>query len=171
MSSEEKQVWQAAYKVTFQSMTAALIGAASADGVLEATAAAQAQLDEALNGTLRLLNAGLACGAGCSFCCWLRIDVRAHEVFLLVRELRRSRTEPELADLRLAAAARRQGGNTTGSCPLLVQGRCSVYTVRPAACRRHHSRSVAACETLYHGGDPGEGTVSVTPSAFGKSGG
>jgi Fe-S-cluster containining protein len=158
MSSEEKQVWQAAYKVTFQSMTAALIGAASADGVLEATAAAQAQLDEALNGTLRLLNAGLACGAGCSFCCWLRIDVRAHEVFLLVRELRRSRTEPELADLRLAAAARRQGGNTTGSCPLLVQGRCSVYTVRPAACRRHHSRSVAACETLYHGGDPGEGT-------------
>jgi hypothetical protein len=157
MSSGEKQVWQAAYQVTYWSMTAALSRATSADAVLEAAAAAQAQLDDALSGTARLLDAGLACGAGCSFCCWLRIDVRAHEVFLLVRELQRTRTGTELADLRVAAASRSQEGNRVGSCPLLVQGRCSVYTARPAACRRHHSRSATACETLFHGGDPGEG--------------
>ncbi len=168
MNDEARQVWQAAYQVTYQSMTLALDGAGSAGAVLEAAGMAQGQLDEALGETTRLLGAELGCGAGCSFCCWLRIDVRAHEVFLLVRELRRTRTEAELEALRVAAVARVQAGKGASACPLLAEGRCSVYGQRPAACRRHHSRSTAACEVVWKGGELEEGTDYEFLSEMGR---
>ena len=34
-------------------------------------------------------------------------------------------------------------------CPLLRDGRCSVYSVRPHTCRRQHSQDFAACQFTY----------------------
>jgi hypothetical protein len=34
-------------------------------------------------------------------------------------------------------------------CPLLQNGRCTVYAVRPHTCRRHHSQDFAACQYTY----------------------
>jgi len=36
-------------------------------------------------------------------------------------------------------------------CPLLVDGKCSVYQIRPLVCRAHNSTDVAPCR-LRHGG-------------------
>jgi uncharacterized protein len=128
-------------------MSGALLHAASAEQVLTAVSAAQRQLDDALSHTTALLNATLACGAGCSFCCWLTIDVRAHEVFLLVRQLRAHLSGESLTAIQAAALQRTATGRAQ-PCPLLSDGRCSVYATRPAACRRHHSRSVQSCEAV-----------------------
>src|SRR5262245_41107697 len=91
----------------------------------------------------------LACREGCSLCCWLRIDVFAHEVFLLAHHIRSHFTADELANLmaRLAAHAEEitpltpfEHATRNVQCPLLIDGRCSVYAVRPHSCRRHHSQ-------------------------------
>ena len=34
-------------------------------------------------------------------------------------------------------------------CPLLQNGRCSIYAARPHSCRRHHSLDFAACQFTY----------------------
>jgi uncharacterized protein len=144
----EDDVYQAAHRVAYTSAMEALGRASSAEEVLAVVRAAQGQLDDALRDTGAFLDAKLACGAGCSFCCWLTIDVRAHEVFVLVRQLRAERSAEELGVLH-EAAFRRTQARRTQPCPLLAEGRCSVYAVRPAACRRHHSRSVASCEAVH----------------------
>jgi Fe-S-cluster containining protein len=35
-------------------------------------------------------------------------------------------------------------------CAFLVDGRCSVYPVRPMTCAAHHSADVAVCEAAFH---------------------
>ena len=96
----------------------------------------------------------LACHEGCSTCCTLRVDVFAHEVLLVAHHIR-TRFSPEaLSELlaRLAAHSERvlpltpfEHATQNVVCPLLVDGRCSVYEVRPLSCRRHHSTDYAAC--------------------------
>ena len=166
MNEDARRVWQAAYESSHRSMADALTGTATADGILDTYAEALRRLDGSLEGTLAWTQNTIACRAGCSFCCWLQIDVRAHEVFLIVRHLRQTRTPEALAILRAAAVAtldqtrpmnHEERGRVTLQCVLLQDGLCSVYAVRPAACRRYHSRAVAACEQLWQGADePGE---------------
>ncbi len=100
----------------------------------------------------------LACRAGCSICCSLRVDTFAHEIFLIARHIR-ARFSPEASGALLA----RLGAHSTKvtqmtpfahattnlQCAMLVDGRCSVYSVRPHSCRRHHSMDVAACQFTY----------------------
>ncbi|MEI9893482.1 MAG: YkgJ family cysteine cluster protein [Chthoniobacter sp.] len=96
----------------------------------------------------------LDCRAGCAVCCSLRVEVFAHEIFRLARHIRRHFSEDEFAALldRLAAHAEQVRPLTVFEhatqniiCPLLQDGRCSVYAARPQSCRRHHSQDLAAC--------------------------
>ena len=113
-----------------------------------------------------VLNAGviesaglkLACGAGCSICCSLRVDVFAHEVFLIARHIQIHFSPEERAGLieRLAGHSATvlpltpfEHATRNVVCPLLVDHRCSVYEVRGHACRRHHSQDLAACQFTY----------------------
>ena len=102
--------------------------------------------------------AKLVCRAGCSLCCWLRVDVCAPEVFLIADTLRKELAPSELAALqgRLAAHAELVTGLTVlehatrnVACPLSRDGWCSVYAVRPHTCRRHHSQDLASCQFTY----------------------
>lgn len=112
-----------------------------------------------LNGRLLQQRAvKLACREGCSTCCCLRVDVFAHEVFLIADHIRSSFTGDEFSDLltRLAAHSEKvlpltpfEHATTNIICPLLQNQRCSVYEVRPAACRRHHSQDFAACQYTF----------------------
>ncbi len=115
---------------------------------------------DALNSrTLASSATTLACRAGCSLCCSLRVDVFAHEVLHLAAHLRVTRTPEDLAALqnRLATHAEKVRPLTPFAhatqnipCPLLhADGRCSAYAARPQSCRRHHSRELAACEYTY----------------------
>ena len=103
--------------------------------------------------------AKLACCAGCSLCCSLRVDVFAHEVFLVAHYIWTHFSAEELAEVtkRLASHAARvapltpfEHATTNIPCALLLRdGRCSVYPARPHSCRRHHSRELAACQYTF----------------------
>ena len=100
----------------------------------------------------------LACREGCSVCCSLRVDVLAHEVFLIADHIRREFSAQEMAALllRLAAHAEKvlpltpcEHATRNITCPLLQNDRCSIYAVRPHACRRHHSQDLSACQYTF----------------------
>jgi Fe-S-cluster containining protein len=113
-----------------------------------------------LNTTLiELKDVHLACRAGCSICCSLRIDVFAHEVFLLARFIRRHYSAEEIQALqeRLAAHEAKvlplsvfEHATRNIPCPVLLSdGRCGAYEARPQSCRRHHSQDLATCQYTY----------------------
>ena len=100
----------------------------------------------------------LACCEGCGVCCSLRVDVFAHEVFLLAHHIREHFGVEEKAELlrRLDAHVEEvapltpfEHATRNVRCPLLIEGRCTVYAVRPHACRRHHSQDLATCQFTY----------------------
>jgi Fe-S-cluster containining protein len=102
---------------------------------------------------------GLACREGCNFCCHLRVMVFPHEAIALFRYLDRYMPQ-ELADgirARVMENADRRATLTREGqlvpamrCAFLVDGKCSAYDVRPAACSAYHSLSKGRCEDGYH---------------------
>ncbi len=139
-----------------------------ADGL--SGAKSPAHYDAALHGALDFFDelqtqivqasgAKIVCRAGCSLCCGLRVDVFAHEVFLLAHHIRTRFSAGELAALlaRLAPHAERvraltpfEHATQNITCPLLkADGCCGVYEARPHACRRHHSLDFTACQFTY----------------------
>lgn len=81
----------------------------------------------------------LACAAGCSACCSLLLLVEAPFVLWLADALRGALDAQTRAAI--TTAMEREGG----PCPLLVDGRCQVYALRPLVCRSHTSIDAAAC--------------------------
>jgi uncharacterized protein len=89
----------------------------------------------------------LACKPGCAHCCRLLVHTTQPEVFALAQHMQQwpadqLATAVQRLQERVAAPAEPEG-----FCALLVNQRCSVYAVRPAACRKAHSLDVRACET------------------------
>ena len=170
---------QAAYHSTFRAVSNAL---ATTDPIVVAAAALR-YVGESVDGFHQLSGATVDCRAGCSFCCWLRIDVRAHEVLLIARHLRAESRAAQLAPTRdriTQAAARvtnityAQRHTVHQPCALLDHaGCCTVYDVRPAACRRYLSVSVDACEAIWQGEPPAtepENPAIAEPGRFAASG-
>lgn len=146
-------IFSAAHHSLFRTTTAALAESEPLDVVTDALNF----LEASLPGFLHLAEVKPVCAAGCSFCCWLQVDVRAHEVFLIARRLRGL---PEVERLEIATrvkesaqrslAALKDGSGSSRPCPLLnVESQCSVYSVRPATCRRYFSLSLDACEAIW----------------------
>jgi Fe-S-cluster containining protein len=114
---------------------------------------------DALNGEIiQQRRVKLACCEGCGVCCSLRVDVFAHEVFPIAHHIRSQFTAKEIAALRARLAAHSKKvlpltpfEHVTQNivCPLLQNGRCTVYAVRPQACRRHHSQDFATCQYTF----------------------
>src|ERR1700723_4809183 len=82
----------------------------------------------------------LACRAGCTWCCYFTVDVRAAEVFRILDFVEQSFTPEEkarvYAEVRANSVALRklgEGERVTRNikCPFLNEGRCTVYTTRP----------------------------------------
>lgn len=118
--------------------------------------AALARFDELNTRTIEATSACLDCRAGCSLCCEsLRVDVYAHEAFLIADHIQSHFAEEQRAALwkRLEKHAAQvlpltpfEHATRNIPCPLLQEGRCSIYAVRPQACRRHHSLDVRTCQ-------------------------
>ena len=95
-----------------------------------------------------------ACEAGCDWCCYQRVSASPAEILRIADYLRRTRSAEDLADLRarLAAVDTQTRGRSAQErlalhvpCPLLVDGRCTIYHVRPLTCRGYTSADVDAC--------------------------
>lgn len=108
--------------------------------------------------TLRKLPAAqrqqpLACTAGCTYCCHNMVMATAPEVFLAARELRSRYDKAHLASVagRCDAVGQAREAGARPPCPLLEADRCSVYSARPAVCRKHNSFAVEPCRNEHEG--------------------
>lgn len=102
-----------------------------------------------------------ACKAGCAFCCYYKVEVRAHEMLLIKDYMRATLSADKvaaiLAEAETNAAIIRtlspeQHLTTNLKCALLRDNQCSIYPVRPFRCRNFHATDASACEQSH--GDP-----------------
>ena len=88
-----------------------------------------------------------ACQAGCAHCCHLRVEATDPEVLHIAQHLQTLPSADQATTLRRLQqhAAAASVGTTRQPCSFLVHDRCTIYSVRPAACRKAHSLSAAHC--------------------------
>ena len=117
----------------------------------------------------------LACCAGCTWCCYFSVDVRAVEVFRILEFVEQSFTAEEKArvytEVRTNAAAlenlddnARMSRNV--KCPFLSEGRCTIYAVRPQSCRNYHATDVTGCQQSYENPDDAEIDPDFAPYVY-----
>ena len=96
----------------------------------------------------------IACKNGCSWCCYKQVGVSPLEVFLIVEYLKNKKTTFSLEDLnsRLATLDQQTNGLSSASrleaqlpCAFLLENSCSIYEVRPLACRGGNSIDADLC--------------------------
>jgi Fe-S-cluster containining protein len=100
----------------------------------------------------------LACRAGCTWCCYFSVDVRAVEVFRILDFVERELSEQEqariFAEVRANSAALRELDEIERmrrnvKCPFLSEGRCTIYSARPQMCRNYHATSAIGCQQSF----------------------
>ena len=111
----------------------------------------------------------LACERGCNYCCHQRVEVRPYEAFVLADYIRTNMSPQVQTDIKRRLAENRarieplaplQHTQSGIPCALLVDGACSVYEARPAACRKYYSLSVDTCRTAFeHPSEPLSGPL------------
>jgi hypothetical protein len=86
----------------------------------------------------------IACKKGCSWCCYKQVGVSPLQVFLIAEHLKNKRIKIYLEDIKSRLTALDQITNDLTSearlaaqlpCAFLVENSCSIYEVRPLACR------------------------------------
>lgn len=101
------------------------------------------------------LKAKIACKSGCSFCCHVPLGVQSHEVLFAAEFIRRSFAADALRGVierarlhreRVAGISGEMSSRLRQTCPLLLDGACSIYIARPEVCRAHHSVDANLCE-------------------------
>ena len=131
-----------------------------------------AALAQTLNETSLKANpptrAKIACGKGCSYCCYGFVGILPAEAFRLADAVRAGRSgKLDVATVRARAVPlmglkpdERIGRKL--ACPLLGEGGlCSVYAERPLVCRQATSLSLPSCIEEFEGVDP-QGRVDVS---------
>lgn len=94
----------------------------------------------------------LACRKGCHYCCTIYVSATAPQVFAIADYVRANSTNPALTRERLVeleAATRGLDASARWGkqipCPFLNEQICSIYSVRPSACRGFMSKSAEDC--------------------------
>ncbi len=99
----------------------------------------------------------IVCEAGCHYCCYNLVEVTPPEALVIGDYITQTWGEDAKEELRqrLAGSRRLKAGKSRMAlagqrqklpCPLLREGRCMVYPVRPLVCRAMHSLDVARCK-------------------------
>ena len=97
----------------------------------------------------------LACHDGCDFCCYYRVAVSAQEVLIISEHIKAKWPKRKQNALisrlnehsRIVSKMRKEEQIETNiQCPLLKDHKCSIYSIRPLGCRRHHAQNVEGCK-------------------------
>lgn len=108
------------------------------------------------------------CRAGCGFCCYYKVEARAHEVLLVRDYINKHFDSEKKADFLALAQANaeiirglspEQHLTTNLKCVFLENNQCTIYPVRPFRCRNFHSTSAQACEASFN--DPANMEIST----------
>jgi uncharacterized protein len=97
----------------------------------------------------------VTCKQGCSFCCYLNVDISHSEAKLLLYYAEELGIEVdwELIQKQSNAKSINQLKFSDRKCPFLKDGACSVYEHRPASCRKYHVvTDPKLCDTQKHNG-------------------
>lgn len=101
---------------------------------------------------------GVACQAGCWYCCYYKVDASAEEVLHIADYVRVKFSPERLQKLKADVAGNAQTMRALSDteqlranlkCVFLDDGKCSVYEVRPARCKIFHARDLAGCRKSY----------------------
>ena len=140
------------------SVLAILQSGRTADAASRIARDARSHADWLIEGAKRLIPPGpIACREGCAFCCYLQVITTIPEVFEIA-EVVRDWAPAELASLFARIEVHRARISVLSgdarrlvriACPLLVDDRCSVYSIRPMSCRGWNSLDVQGCEAHY----------------------
>ena len=117
------------------------------------------QVDLGLRAAELFADVKLACGKGCSYCCHYRVMVTATEAFVIADTVqsrfdsdRRGNVIEKLKANRASTAGMtaKEHEATNIACAFLGDdGACTIYDVRPIACRKHHSADVTPCKITF----------------------
>ena len=110
----------------------------------------------------------IACREGCSFCCFNQVEVTPLEALRLGHYVDQnfSTEDQDALMARVTRSLRLKAGKSKQEigrlrhqfpCPLLLDGRCSIYPVRPLVCRAMHTFDAGACQEELLGGKLGPG--------------
>jgi len=100
-----------------------------------------------------------ACKAGCAYCCHYKVEVMAHEVFLIKDHLQQNWNASQIKVLLdeaeenakiITTLTQEQHLTTNIKCPFLMNNQCSIYSVRPFKCRNFHATDATACEQSFN---------------------
>lgn len=104
-----------------------------------------------------------ACAAGCAHCCHFQVAVTPVEAIVIADHLRATRVAADVAALAATCrqlAAKERGFDAAARirarrpCVLLgVDARCTIYEVRPLACRGANATDATQCEVALNGAD------------------
>jgi hypothetical protein len=152
--------------VQFRALDALRAGR-SVSAVTEAVRAAGAVADQAWNTARPVVEArkqaGFACAAGCSWCCYQQVAVAPAEAIAIARHVETTFTSEQRAGLtaRIAALDDKARGlglwsraRLKSPCVMLAEnGACSIYEVRPLRCRGVYSRDAGQCQWVMENPD------------------
>jgi Fe-S-cluster containining protein len=166
LSASEPNAGDSAQRFGVEAVGATLGVSSDVDSCVALARRIDVLIEQAIE-TWQAEGAGIACRPGCNFCCHLRVMVFPHEAIALFRWLG-SRIPKEQADgvrkrvlenaAHIGKLAREGRSPSNLPCAFLVDGECSAYEARPAACSGYHSLSKEKCEESYeHGGNLPEG--------------
>ena len=79
----------------------------------------------------------IQCKAGCTACCFIDVDVSGDEAGVIIDYCTENDIEVDKAYLTKQAAAGRKSYSAFSRCIFLKDNLCSIYPVRPIACRKH----------------------------------
>ena len=111
----------------------------------------------------------VACQAGCSWCCHLKVEVTQFEVFRIAAFLIETLSEKELEDITkkvistdfLRRSEEVSEAEHSVPCALLSDGQCTIYPARPLKCRGGNSTDADTCKAYFETGEDGLLSISA----------
>lgn len=79
----------------------------------------------------------IQCKAGCTSCCFIDVDVSHDEAYVIIDYCSENGIEIDKDYLTRQVAAGRKTFSSVSRCVFLKDNLCSIYPVRPIACRKH----------------------------------
>lgn len=101
----------------------------------------------------------LGCQKGCSWCCHYQVVARTYEIIAIYIHINTQLPAKQSALIKesilstakiIAPMSTAEHQQTNVKCPMLIDGSCSIYTVRPLKCAGYYSTNASDCEKLFN---------------------